>query len=270
MAPTTASTVPPTSLQTPSSSILQFTRNTLAQMRSSYYGGGSRGGGGYYSGGRGNGFFNNFRRRINGIPPDMVFYGIMGINGAVFALWWYASESWKKFRDPSLYRWMLDNFTTSTRNLLQGRVWTLLTSCFSHEDAGHIFMNLLTFWFMGKPVLGMLGNSSFLALYLGGGLVSSFISSGYIILSGRNTGSHGASGAISAVLAFYATMFPRSTFLLFMIVPMPAWVCVGGLALYDLYGSLNNPHRRVDGAGHLGGFLAGFLYAMRLRRGVAF
>ncbi len=34
----------------------------------------------------------------------------------------------------------------------------------------------------------------------------------------------GASGAVYSLLAFYAACFPRSTFLLFFVVPVPAWV----------------------------------------------
>ncbi|KAG8895013.1 NuA4 histone acetyltransferase subunit [Tulasnella sp. 403] len=197
---------------------------------------------------------------------NMIFYGILGINGAVFSLWWYATESYVKFRDPQLYIWMHRNFTTGIKNLSEGRYWTLLTACFSHQDFNHIAVNLLTFWFMAKPALAMLGNTSFLALYLGGGLVSSFVSWAYSSVTRRQIASHGASGAISAITAFYATLWPTSTFLIFMVIPMPAWACVGGFALWDLYGALTNPARTVDSAGHLGGLLGGVLYALRFAR----
>jgi membrane associated rhomboid family serine protease len=45
----------------------------------------------------------------------------------------------------------------------------------------------------------------------------------------RWRGSEGASGAIYASLAFYGALFPNTTFLLFFIVPMPAWVMIGGI-----------------------------------------
>ena len=45
---------------------------------------------------------------------------------------------------------------------------TLLTSCFSHENAAHILFNGLTFYFMAPIVLSIVGNASFLGLYLGG------------------------------------------------------------------------------------------------------
>lgn len=60
------------------------------------------------------------------------------------------------------------NFTSSVKNLKEGRIWTLITSCFSHSGAGHIFTNLITLYFMAGPVLAILGNVGFLTVYLGG------------------------------------------------------------------------------------------------------
>ncbi len=49
------------------------------------------------------------------------------------------------------------------------------------------------------------------------------------------------SGAIYAALSFYATMFPYQQFLLFFVVPVPAWAAVGGIFAYDLYSSIRSP-----------------------------
>ena len=61
----------------------------------------------------------------------------------------------------------------------------------------HIFTNAFTFYFMAPPVLQLLGNSGFLALYLGGGVFCALAS-----LWWNNSvkhrpvySSHGASGA---------------------------------------------------------------------------
>ncbi|KAG8920051.1 hypothetical protein FRC02_001188 [Tulasnella sp. 418] len=210
------------------------------------------------------GFLGRLKRRLNSFPENTIIYAILGLNGAVFMMWWYATESWRKFRDPSLYYSLQRNFTTSLDNLKHGRIWTLLTSSFSHEATGHILLNGLTFWFMAPNVISLLGNSSFLALYLGGGIVASGISALSNMIKGRpQQGSHGASGAINAVLACYATLFPRATFLLFFVIPVPAWACVGGLAVYDLISAIGDKRLGTDTAGHVGGFAAGCLYALR-------
>ncbi len=70
-----------------------------------------------------------------------------------------------------VYRWadgmqLLLSFPDSA--LRHATSYTLLTSCFSHEDVMHLAFNGFTFYFMAPHVLGILGNVSFLGLYLGG------------------------------------------------------------------------------------------------------
>ncbi len=74
-------------------------------------------------------------------------------------------------RPQIVYRWtdgmqLLLSFPDSA--LRHATSYTLLTSCFSHEDAMHLAFNGFTFYFMAPHVLGILGNVSFLGLYLGG------------------------------------------------------------------------------------------------------
>lgn len=42
-------------------------------------------------------------------------------------------------------------------------------------------------------------------------------------------------GAIYAILSYYACRKPSVTFLFFGIVPIPAWMFVPGVLLYDVY-----------------------------------
>lgn len=83
------------------------------------------------------------------------------------------------------------------------------------------------------PDARLLGAFNFLGLYIGGGLVAGICSLAYQTFntnkSRRIGGSEGASGAIYACLAFYGTIFPQATFLLFFIIPARAWMVVGGL-----------------------------------------
>ncbi|KAF7800017.1 hypothetical protein EIP86_011260 [Pleurotus ostreatoroseus] len=136
-----------------------------------------------------------------------------------------------------------------------------LTSCFSHELTGHLLLNAFSFYFMAPPVLGALGNVGFLGLYLGGGIVSSFVSLWWNNdMKHTHYSSHGASGALYSVITFFACAAPRTTFYLFAVVPMPAWLCVSGLFLYDAYSSVYERGGSTDTAGHVGGVLAGAAY----------
>ncbi len=78
-----------------------------------------------------------------------------------------------------------------------------------------------------------------------GGIVSSLAGiawRNYTQRSGQaqRSGAHGASGAIYSVISFFACMSPNATFLLFGIVPMPAWAMVTGIFLYDGYSAVNH------------------------------
>ncbi|KAA1466155.1 rhomboid-domain-containing protein [Dentipellis sp. KUC8613] len=208
------------------------------------------------------GSYGPWRRFVNWlerIPQDYIFYGIIAVNAAVFASWGYAHIRLTMRRNPDLYIWMRQHFTVSWQNVKNGRPYTLLSSCFSHEDWGHILMNGFTYFFMAPFVLQTLGNARFLALYFGGGLVSSMTS---LQFNKDRPGyaSHGASGAIYAVISYFACMAPRATFLLFGIVPMPAWAFVGGVFLFDSYSAMSDIRKGTDTAGHVGGLLAGIGY----------
>ncbi|KDN44165.1 hypothetical protein RSAG8_05638, partial [Rhizoctonia solani AG-8 WAC10335] len=81
-----------------------------------------------FSGGGGNGFLEQWKRRIDRTSPDYIFYAILGVNGLVFLMWGWAQENLQKFRDPEPLRFRFKHFTTSWTNILEGRIWTLLTA----------------------------------------------------------------------------------------------------------------------------------------------
>ncbi|KIR28711.1 hypothetical protein I309_02203 [Cryptococcus deuterogattii LA55] len=231
----------------PSSSISNFltkrsfTSSTKSLIRSSYFPRGGRlGGNGYgYGGGGPQGpwaWFTRLRRRIDRIPTMTLVYGLIGINGAVFLLWQYALSSAQRFRDPSLLYFLRNNFILNEVNVFSGRIWTLVTSAFSHSNGTHIFVNCLGLYFLAPAAASIMGSASFLGLYLGAGVFSSLVSLGYHRFSQhRWWGSEGASGAIYACLAYYGALFPNSQVLLFFVIPMPVWVAIGGIFAVSLF-----------------------------------
>lgn len=184
----------------------------------------------------------------------------MVINGGVFLAWQFARSQWQTEGNPRYYLWMNQNFTVSWNNVTNGRIWTILSSCMSHENTSHLLFNAFTYYFMAPAVLALLGNTSFLVLYFGGGIVSSCASLYWKQNSQRSGGSHGASGAVYAVVSFFACVAPTTKFLLFGILPLPAWAVVSGIFLWDGYGTVTNKQTTTDTAGHIGGLLAGMAY----------
>jgi membrane associated rhomboid family serine protease len=61
-------------------------------------------------------------------------------------------------------------------------------------------------------------------------------------------------------------MHPQAKFLLFFVLPMPAWAVLSLMASYDTYQLLSKQRSIFDSAGHLGGLATGMLYyAVRVR-----
>lgn len=72
----------------------------------------------------------------------------------------------------------------------------------------------------------------------------------------------GASGAIMAVLTFFALVNPHAKLCLFGLITAPAYVFVGGIVIYSVWQSaVPTPHASfIDVAGHVGGAFGGILY----------
>ncbi|OMJ08488.1 hypothetical protein AYI70_g11521 [Smittium culicis] len=70
----------------------------------------------------------------------------------------------------------------------------------------------------------------------------------------------GSSGAGNATIVLFASLFPKTTFLLFFIIPCPAWLAAGGFIAYDVYNSISRGNPIIDSFAHLGGAGIGFGY----------
>ena len=127
---------------------------------------------------------------------------------------------------------------------------------------------MASLYFLGAPVLGLLGPTAFCGLYLASGVACSLSSLVFHRVFGRREhwASHGASGAVYGTMAFLAAAQPHARFLVFFVVPVPAWLCVAGLFTWDVANSFTPGQRAggTDNAGHVGGILGGLLYFARL------
>lgn len=93
-------------------------------------------------------FFRTLRRRIDRLPIMTVIYGLIGLNIAIYLLWQYAMTSYQRFRDPIWLQFLYNNFVLNEGNIMNGRIWTLLTACFSHSTGSHILVNCLGLYFV--------------------------------------------------------------------------------------------------------------------------
>jgi membrane associated rhomboid family serine protease len=144
---------------------------------------------------------------------------------------------------------------------------TLFTAMFMHASVAHIAGNMLFLWIFGDNVEDAMGHFRYLLFYLVGGVCAAAAQT----FASPNVPMLGASGAISAVLAAYVLLYPRSpvtvlnpVFLLWfffgLFLTFPAWLVIGLFFLVNLWQALTaSTQGGVAFMAHVGGFVGGAL-----------
>jgi rhomboid family protein len=153
--------------------------------------------------------------------------------------------------------------------------WPLLTNTFMHGGWLHLILNMWTLWIFGPAMEARCGRVGFLTLYLVGAVVASFT---HLVANwGSLTPALGASGAIAAVIAAYAVIYPRERILLLVpILIFPLFIPVSALlfgfgwfALQLLQGTSGIFAPDMAGGiawwAHIGGFGFGAVFAIFVR-----
>ncbi len=156
----------------------------------------------------------------------------------------------------------------SSTGIREGKVWTLFTYALLHGGIGHLLINCLGVFFIGRELQNALSPVRFLQLVLVGAIGASLCWLGVNFQRPGNV--IGASGLVMALLAVFACLYPRRpiTMLLFFVIPItiqPIWLVtiLGGI---DLLGFLfyelpsNRSLYDVAHSAHLGGLASGWLF----------
>jgi len=152
-------------------------------------------------------------------------------------------------------------------------LYTLLTSMFVHGGWAHILGNMAFLWVFGDNIEDAFGHVGYLVFYLATGLAAS--AAHIFVDQSSGIPSVGASGAISGVLGAYIVYFgsnPIRVLIAYFITVVPAWLMIGLWALQQFiatYGSIVRTEQTDGGvayAAHAGGFVAGLVLALLLRR----
>lgn len=119
------------------------------------------------------------------------------------------------------YNNLIGFIAVNPSSVLSGeKVWTYFTSIFMHASFFHLFVNMLSLFFLGGLTEQIIGRKRFFWFYLIAGLVGSlffvifaylgqFIPRGDFLFGGIADSAVGASGAIFGILGILATLLPR-------------------------------------------------------------
>lgn len=190
-------------------------------------------------------------------PKLFIIRSILVINILVFICWSLPSED--------IFIFMANHFLISWNSLTEGRLWTLVTSAFSHNLFIHLLLNMFVLKSFGNIMEMALGPWRLLKFYLLAAIASSFGHAfvSYFLLNDTGQPALGASGAISGLVLLFALSFPKQKIYLLGFIPLPAiWGALAFMAL-DIWGVVSQATGRglpIGHGAHLGGALFGVFY----------
>ena len=150
--------------------------------------------------------------------------------------------------------------------------WSAITHMFMHISLGHIFWNMLLFYWIGQIFTEYLGGKKLLSVYLLGGLFAIFfqvliMNAVPALRSYVTPGSYalGASASVNACLVAIAVLIPDYTVFLLLLGPVRLKYIAGAVVVISLI-SITDGNAGGQIA-HIGGALFGFIYTKQLRKG---
>ncbi len=157
-----------------------------------------------------------------------------------------------------------------------GAVWTLLTSMFMHANFTHIFVNMISLFFIGNFIEKLIGKKRYLWFYLLSGIFAGlmFVVLAYFlgnselgmkIFGSPDVFAVGASGAIFALGGLLVVLTPNLRVLAFFIIPMRIWTAMIFFLAIMWIASIS-AGLPFGNTAHLGGLLAGIGYGLYLRK----
>jgi membrane associated rhomboid family serine protease len=173
---------------------------------------------------------------------------LLGLNIAMFGL---ALGLREEFVDRfAMIGLAYDPRLTEVVGVADGEWYRLATGMFLHEEAWHIFFNMLLLWWLGGPLEEALGRVRYLALYLISGLAGSALT---YLLEDPNQGSLGASGAIYGLLGATVVLMRR---LKYDLRPIAVLIAINLVITFYWEG--------IAWQAHIGGLVAGVAIAYGL------
>jgi membrane associated rhomboid family serine protease len=159
----------------------------------------------------------------------------------------------KGFNDTSFF----ERYKFNISAISSGQKERMLTSGFLHVDLGHLFFNMFTLYFFANVVVQWFGPGKFLAVYFVSLLAGSLLAV-YFHKDEPHYSAVGASGAVTGVLYAAILLQPgMDLFIMFIPIPIPAYVVGIGYLLYSIYG-MKSRLGNIGHTAHFGGAIGGY------------
>lgn len=184
-------------------------------------------------------------------PGQKIFAPICALNILVFAAW----------RIPRFQPFMIRYFASNPAS--PSNCLPMILSTFSHYSGFHLLANMYVLHSFSTGAVHGLGKEQFLALYLSAGVISSFTSFLYKVVTKQPGLSLGASGSIMAVLCYVCMQYPDTKLgiILLPFITFSAGTALKFIVGLDTAGVLLG-WRFFDHAAHLGGAATGICWAL--------
>lgn len=168
--------------------------------------------------------------------------------------------SFKGFKDASFF----ERYKFGIGAIQTGQKARMVTSGFLHVDTAHLLMNMVTLFFFADVVIGWFGPVKFVGIYfislVAGSLLALFFHKNEPYYSAV-----GASGAVTGILYAAILLYPDMQLaLMFIPIPLPAYVLGIGYLLYSIYG-MKKRLGNIGHTAHFGGAIGGYVTTILLK-----
>ena len=141
------------------------------------------------------------------------------------------------------------------------RPWQLVTYAFMHGGFEHILFNMFALYMFGGVIERTFGARNYTIYYFACAIVAAVAQ--LLVMKYFPNGFYhtiGASGAIFGLLLAFGMLYPKEKmFLIFLPIPMPAWLFVIGYAVVELVLGVTGTQAGVAHFAHLGGMVGGYV-----------
>ena len=154
-------------------------------------------------------------------------------------------------------------------NTILEKPMSVLSSILLHANIIHLITNMWFLWLFGDNIEDRYGRFPYFILFVLSGVIGN-LTHGLFSLYGSNLPVIGASGAVAGIMGSYLASFPTARIrCVFIIVFYPIFVRVhailfiGAWIIWEFISVYIVPSSHVAHWAHIGGFLFGFIWAIR-------